>query len=229
MLSAKIARVNLPDTLLGEEWYWAAWAVWLLFFVHSLWRAPWSRLKNSELLNVWLGMVVFLTLIWSLKAGVKPGLSFHLLGACVFTLSFGPRLAFIGLSLATAGITLNGAAGTFAFGLNALLLAGLGVAFSQMFYRLFSSLLPKHIFVYIFANGFFGAALSIICVGFSISLLLALAGAYSWEYLIGEYFPYFLLLGFSEAWLSGMMMTLFVIYRPEWVITFDDSRYLTNK
>lgn len=229
MLSAKIARVNLPDNLLGEEWYWAAWAVWLLFFVHSLWRAPWSRLKNSELLNVWLGMVVFLTLIWSLKAGVKPGLSFHLLGASVFTLSFGPRLAFIGLSLATAGITLNGAAGTFAFGLNALLLAGLGVAFSQMFYRLFSSLLPKHIFVYIFANGFFGAALSIICVGFSISLLLALAGAYSWEYLIGEYFPYFLLLGFSEAWLSGMMMTLFVIYRPEWVITFDDSRYLANK
>lgn len=229
MLSAKIARVNLPDTLLGEEWYWAAWAVWLLFFVHSLWRAPWSRLKNSELLNVWLGMVVFLTLIWSLKAGVKPGLSVHLLGASVFTLSFGPRLAFIGLSLATAGITLNGAAGTFAFGLNALLLAGLGVAFSQMFYRLFSSLLPKHIFVYIFANGFFGAALSIICVGFSISLLLALAGAYSWEYLIGEYFPYFLLLGFSEAWLSGMMMTLFVIYRPEWVITFDDSRYLANK
>jgi len=221
--------VNLPDTLLGEGWYRAAWAVWLLFFAHSLWRAPWRRLKNSELLNVWLGMVVFLTLIWSLKAGVKPGLSFHLLGATVFTLSFGPRLAFIGLSLVTVCITLNGAAGPLAFGLNALLLAGLGVVFSQIFYWLFSRLLPKHLFVYIFAHGFFGAALTIICVGFSISLFLALAGAYPWEYLVSEYFPYFLLLGFSEAWLSGMMMTLFVVYRPQWVITFDDSRYLVDK
>jgi uncharacterized membrane protein len=221
--------VNLPDTLLGEEWYWAAWAVWLLFFAHSLWRAPWGRLKDSEHLNLWLGMVVFLTLLWSLKAGVKPGLGFHLLGATVFVLSFGPRLAFIGLSLVMAGVTLNGAAGPIAFGMNALLLAGLGVVFSQFFYRLFFRLLPKHLFVYIFANGFFAAALTIICVGFSISLFLALTGAYPWEYLINEYFPYFLLLGFSEAWLSGMVMTLFVVYRPEWVITFDDSRYLVDK
>jgi len=221
--------VNLPDTLLGEAWYWAAWAVWLSFFAHSIWRAPWSRLKSSAQLNVWLGTVVLLTFIWSLNAGVKPGLGFHLLGATVFTLSFGPRLAFIGLSLGMAGITLNGGAGPFAFGANAVILAGLGVGFSQMFYRLFFSLLPKNFFVYIFAQGFFGAALTIICVGFSITVLLALAGAYPWDYLVTEYFPYFLLLGFSEAWLSGMMMTLFVVYRPEWVITFDDSRYLADK
>ena len=221
--------MNLPDTLLGEEWYWAAWAVWLLFFAHNLWRAPWSRLKDSELLNVWLGMVVLLTLIWSLKAGVKPGLGFHLLGATVFTLSFGPRLAFIGLSLVTAGITLNGAAGPLAFGVNALLLAGFSVGFSQLYYRLFFWLTPKHLFVYIFIQGFLGAALTIISVGFLITVFLALTHVYEWEYLISEYFPYFLLLGFSEAWLSGMMMTLFVLYRPSWVISFDDARYLVEK
>lgn len=221
--------MNLPDTLLGEEWYWAAWLVWTLFFARSLWRAPWKQLKDSEQLNVWLGMVVLLILIWSLKAGVKPGLGLHLLGATVFTLSFGPHLAFVGLSLVTAGVTLNGAAGPFAYGANALLLAGLGVGFSQAFYRLFLSLLPKHFFVYIFIQGFLGAALTIISVGFLITAFLALAGAYDWDYLISEYFPYYLLLGFSEALLSGMMMTLFVVYRPNWVITFDDSRYLADK
>jgi uncharacterized membrane protein len=221
--------VNLPDTLLGEEWYWAAWVVWMLFFARSLWRAPWSRLKDSELLNVWLGMIVLLTLIWSLKAGVKPGLGFHLLGATVFTLSFGPHLAFIGLSLVTAGITLNGSAGPFAYAANALLLGGVGVGLSQMLYVFLARFLPRHFFVYIFGHGFFSSALTIIGVGFSITLFMALAGAYEWDYLISEYFPYFLLLGFSEAWLSGMVMTLFVIYRPEWVVTFDDSRYLADK
>jgi len=221
--------VNLPDTLLGEEWYWAAWVVWLLFFARSVWRAPWGRLKDSEQLNLWLGMIVLLTLIWSLKAGVKPGLGFHLLGATVFTLSCGPYLAFVGLSLVTAGITLNGAGGPLAFAANALLLGGLGVAFSQGFYRFLSPLLPRHFFVYIFVNGFFGSALTIVGVGFSVTLFLAVTGVYEWEYLISEYFPYFFLLAFSEAWLSGMVMTLFVVYRPNWVITFDDSRYLADK
>lgn len=221
--------MNLTDTLLDEAWYWAAWAVWLPLFVRSVLRAPWARLKDSEQLNVWLGMVVLLTLIWSLKAGVKPGLAFHLLGATVFTLSFGPQLAFVGLSLVTLGITLDGAAGPFAYALNALLLAGVGVAVSQGLYRLFSGLFPRHFFVYIFVNGFLGAALTIIGVGLAASVLLALAGAYSWDYLFDDYFPYFLLLGFSEAWLSGMIMTLFVVYRPNWVLTFDDSRYLTGK
>jgi len=221
--------VNLPDNLLGEEWYWAAWVVWAPIFARSLWRAPWRRLGNSELLNVWLGMVVLLTVIWSLKAGVKPGLSFHMIGATVFTLSFGPHLAFVGLSLVTLGVTLNGASGTFAYAVNALLLAGLGVLFSQGFYRLFSRFLPKHFFVYIFLNGFFGAALTTLSVGFSLTLFFLLAGVYEWDYLITEYFPYFFLLAFSEAWLSGMVMTLFVVYRPDWVLTFDDSRYLTDK
>lgn len=220
--------MNLTDTLLGEEWYWTAWVVWLPFFARSLWQAPWGRLKDSEQLNVWLGMVVLLTLIWSLKAGVKPGLAFHLLGATVFTLSFGPHLAFIGLSLVTAGITLNGAAGPFAYAANALVVAGVGVGLSQALYRLQAAILPKHFFVYIFANGFFGAALTMIGVGFFVTVFLALSGAYEWEYLINEYFPYFLLLAFSEAWLSGMVITLFVIYRPDWVVTFNDSRYLDD-
>jgi uncharacterized membrane protein len=221
--------VNLTDTLLGEAWYWTAWAVWLALFARSIFRAPWARLRDADQLNVWLGMIVLLTLVWSLKAGVKPGLGFHLLGATVFTLSFGPHLAFVGLSLVVLGITLNGAAGPFAYGLNALLLAGASVGLSQALYRVFSSMLPKHFFVYIFINGFLGAALTIIGVGSCATLLLALAGAYELDYLLSEYLPYFLLLGFSEAWLSGMMMTLFVVYRPNWVVTFDDSRYLAGK
>lgn len=214
---------------MGEGWYWAAWIAWILFFARSLWRAPWGRLKDSELFNVWLGMIVLLTLVWSLKAGVKPGLTFHLLGATVFTLSFGPHLAFVGLSLVTLGITLNGAAGPFAYAANALLLAGLSVVLSQFCFRIFCRVLPRHFFVYIFVNGFLGAALTIIGVGFGATVLLVTVGAYEWDYLISEYFPYFVLLAFSEAWLSGMLMTLFVVYRPEWVVSFDDSSYLAGK
>lgn len=221
--------MNLTDTLLDPAWYWLAWILWSIFFVRAVLCASWRRLQDTEQLNVWLGMVVLLVLIWSLDAGVRPGLGMHLLGATVFTLSFGPHLAFIGLSLVVAGVALNGAAGLLVFAINALLTAGVGVVLSQSLYRLFLGIFPRHLFVYIFINGFLAAALSIVGVGLAITGVLGLAGVYSWEYLGSEYLPYFLLLGFAEASLSGMVMTVFVVYRPQWVMTFDDSRYLADK
>lgn len=192
-------------------------------------QGPVEQVKDSEQLNVWLGMIVLLTVIWSLKAGVRPGLSMHLLGATVFTLSFGPHLAFVGLSLVLLGISLNDVSGFLAYAINALLMAGVGVALSQAMYRLALRFLPRHFFVYVFVNGFFAAGLTAIGVGIAATLLLMVAGVYTWDYLAAEYLPYFLLLGFSEAWLSGMVMTLFVVYRPNWVGTFDDASYLANK
>jgi uncharacterized membrane protein len=221
--------VNIPDNLLGEVWCWAAWAVWLSLFALAVWRAPWARLQDNEQINVWLGMIVMLTVIWSMKAGVKPGLSLHLLGATVFTLCFGRHLAFIGLSVVLSGVTLNGSAGFFAFAINALIMACFAVLVSDLITRLVKRYLPKHFFVFIFANGFFGAALTVLSVGLVSTLFMGVSEAYDFDYLTSEYLPYFILLGFSEAWLSGMVLTLFVVYRPNWVSAFDDSLYLAKK
>lgn len=221
--------MNLPDGLIGTTWTLLSWVLFVPFAVYAVRRAPWRVLNDSARLNVWLGTIVVLILLWNLKAGVKPGLSLHLLGAMAITLCFDWALAFVGLCLALAGATLNGVAGWEAFALNALLMGGVGVAASHGIHRLVSKILPSHFFIYIFANGFFGAGLSVLAVGAASCLLFVLDGAYSAEYLSGEYLPYFLLLGFSEAWLSGMAITLFVVYRPGWVSTFADKQYIANK
>lgn len=221
--------MSIPYELIDEGWFWAAWLLWLPLFFELVRRAPWRRLGDSELLNVWLGMIVLLVIVWSLKAGVKPGLSLHLVGATLFTLCFGPHLAFIGLSLVLLGVVVNGGAEPFAYALNSLLLIGVGVGLSQLFTRLVQKRLPPNFFVYVFVNGFFGSALTLLGIGCASTLFFILSGAYEAGYLFAEYLPYYLLLGFSEAWLSGMVVTLFVVYRPKWVATFDDERYLTGK
>jgi uncharacterized membrane protein len=35
-------------------------------------------------------------------------------------------------------------------------------------------------------------------------------------------------MGWSEAMLTGMAVSLMAVYRPAWVSTFDDARYLQN-
>lgn len=44
-----------------------------------------------------------------------------------------------------------------------------------------------------------------------------------------QFLPYWLLLAFAEATLTGMVVTIFVVYRPDWVGTFDDARYLYRR
>ena len=80
------------------------------------------------------------------------------------------------------------------------------------------------------ARGFiFGAAVAISTVGVVSTGFAVISGSYSLHYLLRDYLPYYLLLSWSEAFLTGMALTLMVVYRPEWVATFDDARYLGGK
>ena len=93
-------------------------------------------------------------------------------------------------------------------------------------YRLVEWKLPNHLFIYLFINAFFGAALAIgVAVTFS-ALLLVAAGVYHLDYLLKEYFPFLPLMMFPEAFITGMLTTLAVVFYPQWVLTFDDAKYL---
>jgi len=38
-----------------------------------------------------------------------------------------------------------------------------------------------------------------------------------------------MMLGFGEAFLTGMLVTILVVYRRDWVVTFDDARWLAPR
>ena len=221
--------MNLTDNLLPAQWYWFGHALLAIILIKIAQSAPWQRLGNPKKLNIWLGASVVIMAIWSIKAGIKPGLNFHLLGATAFTLMFGPQLAIFALLLVLTGITLSGAAGWNSFSVNALTMIVLPVWISHTLYRQVDRHLPNHFFVYIFLNAFLGAGLAITATGLGATWLLALSEAYKLPYLYSQYLPYYMLMAWSEAMSTGMMMTLMVVFRPEWVSTFDDTRYIRNK
>ncbi|MBL8472856.1 MAG: energy-coupling factor ABC transporter permease [Rhodocyclaceae bacterium] len=221
--------MNFPATLFSGGWYLFGFAGTLAVLGWALWKAPWKWLADSRHLNVWLGAVVALALLWSMRAGVRPGLNLHLLGGMLLTLVAGRQLALIGLAMVLAAITFNGETAWVSFGLNYLVMAVAPVFAAWAIMTLVARRLPHHLFVYIFCNGFFGAALSVAAVGGASNAVLLLSGAYAFDFLLSEYAMFFLLLGFSEAWLTGMVVTLMVVYRPEWVSTFDDRIYLDNQ
>ena len=221
--------MNFAPDLFSLAWHISAVIVGVGVAVWVVRTAPWPRLRDGHQLNALLGAAVILTLLWSLNAGVYPGLNLHLLGAMATTLIFGPQLALVVMALALGGVTLNGSTEWSAYPINLVAMAVVPVAVSAAYSRIVGRWLPKHFFVYIFVNAFIGAALIVLIQGCVASLGLAAAGAYPVDLLLSDYLPFFLLLGFAEAWLSGMTLTLLVVYCPEWVASFDDRSYLMNK
>ncbi|OYY94402.1 MAG: hypothetical protein B7Y41_06050 [Hydrogenophilales bacterium 28-61-23] len=218
-----ILSANIPQYWLWGLWLFAAALGWLIFR-----RANWRMLADSANLNVFLAACVTALGIWFIKTGIKPGLDFHLLGATVLTLMFRPLFALFGIALVTAAITLwHGEYAAFAP--NWLIMGATPVAVSWAIYSLADRKLPNHLFIYIFINAFFGSAIAIAATGLTATGFAAASGLYPLDYLLQSYLPFFLLMAFSEAFLTGMLITMMVIYKPEWVATFDDKRYLLDK
>jgi uncharacterized membrane protein len=220
--------MNLTDSLIPASWLLISLLLFGAILLRAAFVAPWAVLKKPGVLNLLLGASVAVLAFWQIKTGIQPGLNLHLLGATILTLLFGPWFALLGLTLALL-IATAWEGSWQAFALNGLLMAVLPVTISWWIYRLVDGKLPNHFFIYVFLNAFVGAGVAVAAVGLAACATLAWANAYPFDYLMQNYFPYFLLMAWSEAVTTGMIMTILVIYKPHWVATFDDKHYIDGK
>ncbi|MBD3620471.1 MAG: energy-coupling factor ABC transporter permease [Chromatiales bacterium] len=202
---------------------------YLLLLLFALRHADWRRLWRPDQLNLYLVACLALIGLWSLRAGVSPGLALHYLGVTAFTLLFGWGLAIVGTSAALVGMLLLWGGDWGAFAINALVVGATPVLVTLGVHHLARRYLPAHFFIYLYINVFLAAALAILVSVLLVAALLTLSGAYSLPRMGYEYLAYLPLLVLPEAILNGMLMTAFVVLKPDVVATFDDDFYLKNR
>lgn len=227
--------MNLQPQFFGHVWLVLGALAYAGVLFQALRAAHWWRLKNADDLNVLLYTTLGVFFIWSMNADFPAsqtlaGLNLHLLGSTLMTMMFGWAFAMLAMSIVliafsimTAPLSLDS---LFILPWNALATCVLPVLLSYTIFRLVDRRLPNNFFIYIFLCAFFGAALSMASVVLATTGLHYLSAAYSLERLSYNYLPYGLILMLPEAFITGMLMSVFVAYRPEWVSTFDDQRYL---
>jgi len=191
--------------------------------------APWRRFASSEAVHVWYGTIFALCVLWSVRATVATVVVIHLLGTAGFALAAGGPLALVGGAVVVAittwvhGTPLANAPLVFLCSVALPVVVALGVL------RLTQRFLPANFFVYALAAGFAGPALGLGAAGIAGATALVLTGAAAADVVFGEYVPYLLYLAFAEGTLTGILITLGIVYRPQWVATFDDARYLHRR
>lgn len=221
--------MNLSAALLPAAWHWCAGLLLLCVAAWLVRTAPWRRLADDAGSHLFLGSCVAALAVWSIHPQALQGLDFHLLGATVFTLVLGPQLAMLGLSAVMTALALMHGLPVHTLPVGILLLVVLPVALSVAVLRLAERLLPRNLFVYLFVAAFLGSAIAMVTSGSSAAGLLAAYGAPGTAAMAEQFLPYCFLLGFAEATLTGMIMTLLVVYQPAWVSTFSDERYLIRR
>jgi len=194
----------------------------------ALWRAPWWWLRKPGSVHVLGGATVILLALWQLRAGIGLGPWLHLLGATVLTLMFSWQLALCALAVLVLASAAAGHGDLASAGLNFCVMGLLPVLVSYTFARVVERWLAPNLFIYVFVTSFIGAAIAVAAVT-ATGGLVVLAGGIAIDHVLDNYLPTAILITFPEAFATGACMTLAVVYRPAWVVSFDDRRYLHGR
>jgi uncharacterized membrane protein len=199
----------------------------LAFALHG---APWRAwLGDRERQWVWLGSMALLLVVWSMKAGITPGLSVRFLLVTALTLMHGWQLAIVGGALVLAVLSFVGVAEWVNYGANLLCMAVAPALFTAWLHEQVHARLPHNYFIYFFVTTFLGSALAFNLAGLLRVALMAASGTLATGHVGAEYLAILPLMSFGEAVANGTVIGMAVVYRPRWVMSFDDRLYLSRR
>ena len=213
--------------LLTQEVLQLGWLVYGPVLLWAVWRAPWLELfSDFRRQHLLFGTVLSLFLLWLVRRDFESGLAFHFIGMTAVTLLLDWPLAILAGALAQLGLLALGRQELAAMGVNALLLILLPVWVAEGCALLVERFQPKNLFVYIFCAGFFPAALTAaLCVLLGLGLLWW-SGIYVMPPWLDDMAAYLWLVMFPEAFINGTAITGLVVFCPDWLETFNRTRYL---
>ena len=210
---------------------WVLAAAALLWLGLLVFTAPSLAVQRHRLPALAAAFLILL-LMWGLSAqlqhGMAAGVAYHMLGGALLTLMVGAGAAFwvLNVLMLLFGLWLLPAADWTAIPLNVLLMAVPAIAVAQAVLYWARRYLPRHLFVFIFVNGFLAAGLSLLVTALLMVLVWQWAGVYPRDVLWGSVWPVYFLLTWAEAFLSGLLTAIFVALAPQLLAAYDDEHYL---
>lgn len=209
---------------------WAALAVAAVLALRIAYRQP--PKVSPHVLGL---TALMLAALWSLDMGpAQAGSRLHLLGTPVATLLLDWPLAVVAVGLASMLKLMATPAGWAGIGIDAWLSGMLAIGWIVVWRRLLERLTGPHLFVFLLGIGFFGCGLSLPFQG---AVVLALVDALqpvapdAVAAFPGHAVPWLVRIpmAYAEAFLSGGLVTIAVVLKPQWIATFDDAVYLKRR
>jgi len=217
----------INPSLLPAPMLIATGALYLLALVSAALRAPWLELfSDNRRQHLLLATTCGLLLLWLLRHDFASGLSYQLIGMTAVTLLLDWPLAILAAFIAQLALLFIGGQSIAALSINGLLLIVVPVTIAKLCSNTVEHYAPKNLFVYIFFCAFFPAALTVVLVLLAGFVLLVIGGQFILPPESLELAAYLWLLMFPEAFINGAIISALVIFEPDFLETFNRTRYL---
>ena len=188
----------------------------------ALWLRPWRLVGPQGPPWIWLAWCALMPLLWGTDRYVGMSVVQPLSGAVMLLMMTGLPLAMLALVPVTL-LTWAMAGLDAAEALHRLVWLGqMPATIALLLGAAVRRWLPNQLFVYILGRGFAATALSCVLSGaLSMALHGATPGLDPDEQMIGRW-----LAAWGDAFLVGMLVAIFVAFRPHWLATYSDRLYL---
>lgn len=218
--------MNLSAEGLNLSWLVGGLLIWAGLLVWAFKTAPWFKVvRDRSAQHVLLGASIIVLILWLMGGSFGMGITFHFLLMTTMTLMFGPQFALIGMSLALLGVTLQADLGLMSLGINALIMGAVPVFITWWMARWSFYKLDRNIFVFVFFNAFLSASIGVVVSLSLAATVLYVAQVHTLEVLKQSFLPFVPLMATPEGFLNGMLMTMFILFKPHWVSSFNDKDY----
>lgn len=201
---------------------WVESIVSTLAVALALATRPWRAVPVQGPPWPWLAWWAVMPVLWGADLVARIPIVQPLSGACLLALMAGWPLAVLAMlpvaALTAAVSELSWTEALYRYvwlGLAPATLAfGLGLCIRRW--------LPHHLFVYILGRGFFASVLaSTLAGGLALWLHGAPVGTSGSDLMVGRW-----LSAWGDAFVTGMLVAIFVAFRPHWLATYSDQLYL---
>lgn len=202
----------------------------LAFIICALFVAlmvkPWRLMANGGLISPLLAALVITPWLWALPWLHRMPVQLQLSGACLITLMLGWPLA---VPVLCAIAVIAGLIAPLTWAQQVDMTLWLGIVPATLSFGLGMAIrrwVPHNLFVYILGRGFLGTVLCMFVAGalaqwlgqpLAISVDPELAMVARW------------LLAWGDGFLTGMLVAIFVAFKPHWLATWSDEIYLPKK
>lgn len=211
-------------------WILSACAIFLV----GVFKSRDGVLLEPRLRNIFISCILLLALAWNIRAHLPNSnvdnfidLSFHFFGASLLVALFGfwsaITLLFIVALIGVFSISGDLVEATRHY----VMVSVVPALFAYGVIKAVQKFLPKHLFILILGNGYLAAFISTFVTGlliFGLQQVFDITSFGTSDPL--GWFLGLLVLSFMEGSLSGMLLAILLVYRPQWVGTYREEQYM---
>lgn len=221
--------MEIYTTVIGHDGLWLNNYLFIFILLRAAWNAPWrSFFGNTKQFNLFIGLSLWLGMLWFFPVGAREVLKLHALGATLCFLIFDWQIATLMLSLVLLLSMWYGKTTPLLFGSIGLVMIVLPMLTSWLGLKLFYRYGKPNYFGFVIWNGYVVSGAAMLLSALVNGWIIEASGKLSQFTMDNSYWSALSTLISMESLLTGLLISGLAVSMQNTLVHFDWDVYFVK-